>query len=55
MPPLTAPPQILNALIQAGANVSLKDHAGKTALDYARESNSLKESEACKALESAGK
>ena len=50
--------EILNILIQAGADIGAKDDEGKTALDYAKESDNydnLKESETYKALENADK
>lgn len=44
-------PETVNALIDAGSYVKHKDNSGKTALDYARENPSLRDTDALKRLE----
>lgn len=44
-------PGILNALLDAGADIKMKNKKGKTALDFARENESLKNSDVLKRLE----
>jgi len=44
-------PEVLKVLIEAGADAKAKSNVGKTALDYARENEKLKDSGALKLLE----
>lgn len=44
-------PETVNALIDTGSYVKHKDNSGKTALDYARENPSLRDTDALKRLE----
>ena len=44
-------PEVLTVLLDAGANAKAKDNEGKTALDYARENEKLKDTGALKLLE----
>lgn len=46
-------PEIILALLKAGAKTSLKDINGKTAMDYARENKKLLLTDALKELEAA--
>ena len=44
-------PKVLTVLLEAGADAKAKSNEGKTALDYARENEKLKDSGALKLLE----
>ena len=48
-------PRVVLAILQAGANVKLKDSAGLTALDYAKENKALAGTNALKLLTEASK
>ena len=48
-------PETVNALIEAGSNVKHRDNSGKTALDYARDNDKLKGTDALKRLEELSK
>ena len=48
-------PETVNALIEAGSNVKHRDNSGKTAVDYARENDKLKGTDALKRLEELSK
>ena len=44
-------PEVLKALLEAGADAKTKNNKDKTALDYARENEKLKDTEALRLLE----
>ena len=44
-------PEVLTVLLEAGADAKAKSNEGKTALDYARENEALKGTQALKLLE----
>lgn len=44
-------PKVLTVLLEAGADAKAKSNEGKTALDYARENEALKGTQALKLLE----
>ena len=44
-------PEVLKALLEAGADAKAKNNEGKTALDYARMNEKLKDTEALRLLE----
>ena len=44
-------PKVLTVLLEAGADAKAKSNEGKTALDYARENEALKVTQALKLLE----
>jgi ankyrin repeat protein len=46
-------PEVISVLLKAGADVNTKDNEGKTALDYAKENEELKGTQAIKELEAA--
>ena len=48
-------PETVNALIEAGSNVKHRDNSGKMAVDYARENDNLKGTDALKRLEELSK
>jgi uncharacterized protein len=51
----TTNPEVLSVLLKAGANAKVQDNTGKIALDYAKENESLKGTDAFKMLEEASK
>ena len=44
-------PEVLKALLEAGADAKAKNNEGKTAFDYARMNEKLKDTEALRLLE----
>jgi ankyrin repeat protein len=48
-------PDVITTLLKAGANAKAKDHMGKIALDYAKDNEKLKGTNAFKQLEEASK
>jgi ankyrin repeat protein len=46
-------PEIIKALMKAGAEAKAQDHYGKTAYDYAKENEKLKNSDVVTLLENA--